>query len=157
MQKIVTSLFFDGRAEEAAEFYTSLIPNSRVTNISYYGEGAPRPKGEVLTVDFELDGQQFIIINGGPGFPHSPAISLLIRCESQAEVDRLWEALSEGGEKSQCGWLTDRYGVSWQVVPTALERLLETDDDAQRDRVMGALLEMTRLDIAALERAYHDG
>jgi len=124
MQKIVTNLWFDGRVEEAVDFYTSLFANSRVKTIQRYGDAGPGRKGDIMTAAFELEGQEFII-NGGPGFPHSPAMSLLINCEDQGEVDEFWERLSEGGEKGECGWLTDRYGVSWQVVPTALERMLQ--------------------------------
>lgn len=157
MQKIVTNLWFDGRVEEALEFYTSIFPNSRVKSISRYGEAGPGQKGEIMVANFELEGQEFTIINGGPGFPHSPAMSLAVNCESQAEVDELWEKLADGGKHDQCGWLTDRFGVSWQIVPTALERLLEDEDEARRERVMTAMLAMTKLDIAALERAYHGG
>jgi predicted 3-demethylubiquinone-9 3-methyltransferase (glyoxalase superfamily) len=156
MQKIVTNLWFDGRVEEALEFYTSIFGDSRVKTITRYGDAGPGPKGEILTATFELEGQEFTIINGGPGFPHSPAMSLLVNCKDQAEVDDLWEKLSAGGEKGQCGWLTDRFGVSWQVFPTALEALLQDEDDARTQRVMEALLSMTKIDMAALERAYAD-
>ena len=156
MQKIVTNLWFDGRVEEAVDFYTSIFDNSRIKAISRYGDAGPGPKGEILTAVFELEGQEFTIINGGPGFPHSPAISLLIHCETQAEVDAFWEKLSEGGEKGQCGWLTDRYGVSWQVVPKALDRMLQDKEKARAQRVMKAMLAMTKIDIAELEKAYHD-
>jgi len=155
MQKIVTNLWFDGRVEEALEFYTAIFANSRVKAITRYGDAGPGPKGEIVTADFELEGQEFTIINGGPGFPHSPAMSLLVNCENQAEVDELWEKLSDGGEKGQCGWLTDRFGVSWQVVPIALIRMLEDEDEVKTQRVTQAMLAMTKLDIAALERAYH--
>ncbi len=154
MQKIVTNLWFDGRVEDAVDFYMSVFANSRLKSILRYGDAGPGPKGEILTATFELEGQEFIIINGGPGFPHSPAMSLLVNCEDQAEVDELWEKLSEGGEKSQCGWLTDRFGVSWQVTPTALHRMLQDKDEAKTQRVTKAMLSMTKLDIAALERAY---
>jgi predicted 3-demethylubiquinone-9 3-methyltransferase (glyoxalase superfamily) len=154
MQKIVTCLWFDGRVEEALDLYTSVFPNSRVTAVSRYGDAGPGPKGEILTATFELEGQEFTIINGGPGFPHSPAISLLVNCESQAEVDALWEKLLDGGKESQCGWLTDRFGVSWQIVPTALGRLLQGEDETRSQRVMKAMLSMVKIDIAALERAY---
>ena len=155
MQKIVTNLWFDGRVEEALEFYTSIFASSKIKAITYYGEAGPGLEGEIVTADFELEGQGFTIINGGPGFPHSPAISLLVNCEDQAEVDELWEKLSDGGEKGQCGWLTDRFGVSWQVVPTALIRMLQDENEAKTQRVTEAMLAMTKLDIAALERAYH--
>lgn len=154
MQKIVTNLWFDGRVEEALEFYTSIFPNSKIHSISHYGDSGPRPKGEILVANFELEGQQFTIINGGPGFPHSPAVSLLVHCEDQAEIDRLWEKLAEGGSHDQCGWLTDRFGISWQIVPVALGRLMGSGDEARTNRVMTALLTMKKLDIAALERAY---
>ncbi len=154
MQKIVANLWFDGRVEEALEFYTSIFGNSRIKTILRYGDAGPGPKGEIVTADFELEGQEFTIINGGPGFPHSPAMSLLVNCEDQAEVDELWEKLSDGGEKGQCGWLTDRFGVPWQVVPTALIRMLQDEDDVKTQRVTEAMLAMTKLDIAALERAY---
>ena len=156
MPKIVTTLWFDGRVQEAVDFYTSIFDNSRIKAISRYGDAGPGPKGEILTADFLLEGQEFTILNGGPGFPHSLAISLLIHCETQAEVDAFWEKLSEGGEKGQCGWLTDRFGVSWQVVPTALDRMLQDADEARTQRVIKAMLTMTKLDIAELERAYND-
>lgn len=155
MQKIVTNLWFDGRVEEALDLYTSLFPNSRVTAISRYGDAGPGPKGEILTASFELAGQAFTIINGGPGFPHTPAMSLLVNCEGQAEVDRLWEKLLEGGEEQMCGWLADRFGVQWQIVPTALEQLMQSGDEAATQRVVKAMLQMRKLDIAELERAYH--
>jgi predicted 3-demethylubiquinone-9 3-methyltransferase (glyoxalase superfamily) len=155
MQKIVTNLWFDGRVEEALEFYTSIFPNSRIKNVSRYGDAGPGQKGDVMVATFELEGQEFTILNGGPGFPLSPAVSLLVNCETQAEVDDLWEKLADGGHHDQCGWLTDRFGVSWQIVPTALGRLMGNADEAQAERVMQALLSMTKLDIAALERAYN--
>jgi predicted 3-demethylubiquinone-9 3-methyltransferase (glyoxalase superfamily) len=157
MQKIVTDLWFDGRVQEAIDFYTSIFDHSRIKSISRYGDAGPGPKGEILTATFELEGQEFTIINGGPGFPHSPAMSLLVNCKDQAEVDRFWEKLSEGGRKGQCGWLTDHYGVSWQVVPTALGKMLQDEDEARAQRVMKAMLAMTKLDIAELEKAYNNG
>ena len=157
MQKIVTTLWFDGGVQEAVDFYTSIFDNSRIKAITRYGDAGPRPKGEILTADLILEGQEFVLLNGGPGFPHSPAISLLIHCETQAEVDTYWEKLSEGGEKGQCGWLTDRYGISWQVVPKALDRMLQDADEARAQRVMKAMLAMTKLDIAELEKAYNNG
>jgi predicted 3-demethylubiquinone-9 3-methyltransferase (glyoxalase superfamily) len=156
MQKIVTNLWFDGKVEEAVEFYTSVFPDSTVKNVARYGDNQPGTKGEIMVATFELASQEFAIINGGPGFPHSPAMSLLVNCEDQAEVDRLWEQLSDGGEKGQCGWLTDRYGLSWQIVPTALGELMQAGDKEQTERVMQAMLSMTRLDIAALQKAYAD-
>ena len=155
MQKIVTNLWFDGRVEEALEFYTSIFPNSQIKNVSRYGDAGPGQKGDIMVATFELEGQEFTIINGGPQFPLSPAVSLLVNCETQAEVDELWEKLADGGHHDQCGWLTDRFGVSWQIVPTALGRLMENADGAQAQRVMQAMLAMTKLDIAALERAYN--
>lgn len=157
MQKIVTNLWFDGHVEEAIEFYTSILPDSHIKSVSRYGEAGQGNKGDIMVADIVLAGQEFTIINGGPGFPHSPAMSLLVNCNDQAEVDELWEKLSEGGEKSQCGWLTDRFGVSWQIVPTVLGRLMSDEDDARVQRVTQAMLSMTKLDIAALEKAYNGG
>jgi predicted 3-demethylubiquinone-9 3-methyltransferase (glyoxalase superfamily) len=155
MQKIVTTLWFDGRVEEALEFYASIFPNSQIKNVSRYGDAGPGQPGDVMIATIELEGQDFTILNGGPGFPLSPAVSLMVNCETQAEVDKLWERLGDGGHHDQCGWLTDRFGVSWQIVPTALGRLMGSADGAQAQRVMQALLSMTKLDIAALERAYN--
>lgn len=154
MQKIVNNLWFDGKVEEAVEFYMSIFAESGIKAMNRCGDAGPGLKGEIVTATFELEGQEFTIINGGPGFPHSPAMSLLINCENQAEVDELWEKLSEGGEKGQCGWLTDRYCVSWQVTPIALYRMLQDEDEAKTERVMKVMLGMSKLDIAALERAY---
>jgi len=156
MQKIVTNLWFDGRVEEAIEFYTSIFAGSRVKTITRYGDAGPGPKGEIMVATIELAGQDFTIINGGPGFPHSPAMSLLVNCEDQDEVDELWEKLSDGGQKGQCGWLTDRFGVSWQVAPVVLEEMLQDEDEVKTQRVMKAMLSMNKLDIKALERAYAD-
>ncbi len=156
MQKITTFLWFDDRAEEATKFYVSLFKNSKITNVSRYPEGSPGPAGKVMTVAFELDGQQFVALNGGPQFPFTEAISLLINCETQQEVDELWEKLSAGGEKSQCGWLKDKYGLSWQVVPTALNRMLADKDPEKAQRVMQAMLQMSKIDVAELERARDD-
>ena len=153
MQKITTFLWFDDRAEEATKFYVSLFKNSKITNVSRYTEGSPGPAGKVMTVAFELDGQQFVALNGGPQFPFTEAISLLINCETQQEVDELWEKLSSGGEKSQCGWLKDKYGLSWQVIPTALNRMLADKDPEKAQRVMQAMLQMSKIDVAELERA----
>jgi predicted 3-demethylubiquinone-9 3-methyltransferase (glyoxalase superfamily) len=158
MQKIVPNLWFDTQAEEAARFYVSLIRNSRIEAITYYGEAGAavsgQPAGSVLTVAFQLDGQDFIALNGGPQFPFTHAISLMVNCETQEEIDRLWEKLSEGGEKEPCGWLKDRYGVSWQVVPTVLDEMLRDAEDARSERVMKAMLLMQKLDIATLKAAY---
>ena len=155
-QRIVTNLWFDTEAEEAADFYTSVFKNSRIVNKSHYGEAGPREAGMVMTVDFELDGQRFTGINGGPDFKFDEAISLLINCEDQDEVDYYWEKLSEGGSEGPCGWLKDRYGLSWQVVPAGMEELFSDPDPERAQRAMKAMLEMRKLDIAAL-RAAADG
>ncbi len=155
MQKIVTNLWFDGRVEEALELYTSLLPDSRVTRTLRYNEAGMGDPSEIMTAEFELAGQAFCIINGGPQFTHSPAMSLCVNCVDQAEVDRLWDGLiSGGGDESRCGWLVDRFGVSWQIVPMRLREMLSSDDGAAVERVTAALLEMNKLDIAALERAF---
>lgn len=157
MQKITTHLWFDNQAEEAARFYVSLFKNSRVLNVSRYGEAGAkmsgRQAGSVMTVTFQLDGQQFIALNGGPLFKFTEAISLLVNCETQAEVDELWEKLSEGGEKGPCGWLKDRYGLSWQIAPAVLGEILQDKDPKKAEKVMAALLQMQKLDIAGLKRA----
>lgn len=154
MQKIVPNLWFDTEAEEAAKFYTSLFPNSSITDISHYGEAGPRPAGTVLTVSFELDGQQFTGINGGPEFKFNEAVSFLVNCETQEEVDDLWDKILEsGGEESQCGWIKDRFGLFWQIIPTALPRLLQDEDSDRANRVMQAMLQMRKIDIATLENA----
>ena len=158
-QKIVTNLWFDTQAEEAAYFYTSIFKNSSVGTILHYGESGPREAGLVLTVDFTLEGQRFTAINGGPHFTFTEAISLLVNCESQDEVDDLWAKLSaDGGEESVCGWLKDKYGLSWQIVPTVLEEMLAREDhnSAKFNSVMNAMLKMKKLDIAELEKAYAD-
>jgi predicted 3-demethylubiquinone-9 3-methyltransferase (glyoxalase superfamily) len=158
MQKITPHLWFDQQAEEAARFYTSLFEDSRMGSVTRYGEAesaiAGRPKGSVMTVTFELHGQQFVALNGGPLFKFSPAISFMVHCKTQEEVDRLWERLSEGGEQEQCGWLKDRYGVSWQIVPTALGEMLQDRDPERSQRVMRAMLQMKKLDVTALKQAY---
>jgi predicted 3-demethylubiquinone-9 3-methyltransferase (glyoxalase superfamily) len=156
MQKVSTCLWFDHQAEEAATFYVSLFPNSGLIDTKYYLDGAPRPPGSVLTVQFTLDGGEYVELNGGPNFKFSPAISLVANCETQEEVDTLWRQLSEGGQEGQCGWLTDKYGVSWQVVPRALHKLLNTADRAASQRAFSAMMKMTKLDIVALQRAYAD-
>jgi predicted 3-demethylubiquinone-9 3-methyltransferase (glyoxalase superfamily) len=153
MQKITPCLWFDTEGEEAAKFYTSIFPNSEITDVSYYGEAGPRPDGTVMTVAFELDGQKFLALNGGPDFPFSEAISFQVSCEGQDEVDRFWGALSEGGEEGPCGWLKDRFGLSWQIVPTALPRLLGDPDREKSQRVMAAMLTMKKIEIDELERA----
>ncbi len=156
MQKIVTFLWFDDKAEEAANFYVSLFKDSKITNISRYGEAGPGPKGRAMTVAFELSGQQFIALNGGPHYAFTPAISLLVNCENQQEVDALWEKLtSDGGQTNRCGWLQDKYGLSWQIIPTALGKLL--GDPEKSKRVMQAMLQMDKIDIARLQQAYEQG
>ncbi len=153
MQKITTFLWYNDKAEEAARFYTSIFKNSKIGAISRYGEAGPGPKGTVMTITFQIEGQEFMALNGGPHFTFTPAISLLVNCESQAEVDDLWEKLSAGGQKSQCGWLTDKYGLSWQIIPTALGKLMSDPDPARSGRVIKAMLQMGKIDIQALERA----
>lgn len=158
MQKIVTNLWFDGRVEEALDLYTSLLPDSRVLGITRYNQAGMGTPGDIMTAHFELAGQPFTIINGGPHFQHSPAMSLCVSCVDQDEVDRLWEGLTSGGGKeSRCGWLVDRYGVSWQIVPARLGEMLDSDDPAAAERVTAALMEMIKLDIAELERAFRGG
>src|SRR3954447_8629703 len=153
MSKLTACLWFDTQGEEAARFYTSLIPNSRITGISHYGEAGPRPAGSVMTVQFELDGQPFVALNGGPNYTFTEAISYQVSCESQEEVDHYWTALSEGGEEGPCGWLKDRFGLSWQIVPTALPRLLQDPDAEKAQRVMAAMLKMRKIEIGELEQA----
>lgn len=154
MQKIVTFLWFDNQAEEAANFYTSLFKNSKILGVARYGEGGPGPKDSVMTVTFELEGQQFIALNGGPHFTFTPAISLVVNCETQKEIDQLWEKLLAGGKPDRCGWLKDKYGLSWQIVPTALGKMLSDHNSKKTSRMMQALLQMDKLDIAKLEAAY---
>ena len=157
MQKITPFLWFDNNAEEAMDFYTSVFKNSRITNVARYGEAGPRPAGTVMTVAFELDGQEFAALNGGPEYTFNEAVSFLIDCADQAEVDYYWARLTEGGgQPGPCGWLKDRYGLSWQVVPTELERLLNDPDQGRAQRAMAAMLKMGKLDVAAL-RAAADG
>lgn len=155
MPKITTFLWFNDQAEAAARFYTSVFKkHSKVGEIMYWGNTGPGPKGSVLTVEFELDGQEFVAMNGGPAVTFNDAISLQIECNDQEEVDYYWERLSEGGQKSVCGWLRDRYGLSWQVTPKILPKMLKDRDQARADRVMTAMMGMAKLDIAGLERAY---
>jgi predicted 3-demethylubiquinone-9 3-methyltransferase (glyoxalase superfamily) len=153
MQGITPCLWFDTEGEEAAKLYTSVFPNSRIVSVAHYGDAGPRAAGMVMTVEFELDGQKFTALNGGPDFTFSEAISFQVMCETQDEVDHYWSALSEGGEEGPCGWLRDRFGVSWQIVPTALPRLIGNGDSPESQRVMEAMLKMKKLDIAELERA----
>jgi predicted 3-demethylubiquinone-9 3-methyltransferase (glyoxalase superfamily) len=156
MPKITPFLWFDTQAEEAVQFYTAIFKNSKVGKVARYGDAGPGPKGSVMTASFELDGQPFIALNGGPLFKFTEAISFVVDCADQAEVDAFWEKLSAGGEKSRCGWLKDRFGVSWQIVPTVLGELMSDPDPAKSRRVMQAMLQMAKLDIAAL-RAAHAG
>jgi predicted 3-demethylubiquinone-9 3-methyltransferase (glyoxalase superfamily) len=158
MQKITPFLWFDDKAEEAANFYVSIFKNSKIGSVTRYGdEGAEvsgRPKGSVMTVAFEIDGQQFTALNGGPHFKFTEAISFVVNCTMQGEVDELWEKLSEGGQKGQCGWLKDKYGLSWQVVPTVLIKLLQDKDAKKSKHVMKAMLQMHKIDIQRLQQAY---
>jgi predicted 3-demethylubiquinone-9 3-methyltransferase (glyoxalase superfamily) len=155
MQKITPCLWFDTEGEEAARFYTSVFPNSRIVEIARYGSAGPRPEGTVMTVSFELDGQSFVALNGGPEFTFSEAISFQVDCKTQEEVDFFWSKLSEGGEEGPCGWLKDRYGVSWQIVPTALIELLSDPDPDKSQAAMKAVLDMRKIDIDAVRRAAH--
>jgi predicted 3-demethylubiquinone-9 3-methyltransferase (glyoxalase superfamily) len=158
IQKITPFLWFDDNAEEAAKFYTSIFKNSKIIDIAYYGESAAeasgRPKGTLMTVTFELEGQRFMALNGGPIFKFSPAISFLVSCETQKEVDDLWEKLSEGGEVEQCGWLKDKFGVSWQIVPSVLGEMMQDKDAEKSEKVMKALIQMKKIDIQSLQKAY---
>ena len=153
MQKITPCLWFDTEGEEAAQFYTSIFPNSRIVEVTRYGSAGPRAEGTVMTVSFELDGQRFIALNGGPDFQFNEAISLEVDCESQDEVDSYWNALAEGGEEGPCGWLKDKYGVSWQIVPKVLTELISDPDQEKAQRVMAAMLQMKKIEIAELEKA----
>jgi predicted 3-demethylubiquinone-9 3-methyltransferase (glyoxalase superfamily) len=155
--EITPWLWFDTEAEEAAEFYVSVFPSSRILDVSRYGTAGPRPEGMVMTVSFELDGQQFSALNGGPEFTFSEAVSFLVDCEDQDEVDHYWNALSEGGEEGPCGWLEDKFGLSWQIVPKALPRLLGDPDREKAQRVMEAMLKMGKIEVAELERAAAGG
>ena len=154
MQKITPFLWFDNEAEEAARFYCSIFKNSTVGTIARYGDAGPGPKGSVMTVAFELDGQQFTALNGGPHFKFTEAVSFVVNCKDQAEVDELWDKLSQGGEKSRCGWLKDKYGLSWQVVPIALMELINDPDPEKSKRVVEAMLQMTKIDVAKLKAAH---
>jgi predicted 3-demethylubiquinone-9 3-methyltransferase (glyoxalase superfamily) len=154
MQKITPFLWFDGKAEEAMNFYVSVFKNSKVVRVSRYGDAGPGPKGTVMSATFQLDGQDFFALNGGPQFTFTPAISFFVNCETQQEVDQLWDKLSDGGKKERCGWLKDKYGLSWQVVPSILGRLLGDTDAAKSKRVMQAMLQTDKLDIKGLQDAY---
>jgi predicted 3-demethylubiquinone-9 3-methyltransferase (glyoxalase superfamily) len=153
-QKITTYLWFDNQAEEAANHYIKIFENSKILNTARYGEAGPGPKGGVMTVTFQLEGQEFIALNGGPHFKFTEAISLLVSCETQKEVDELWSKLSAGGAEGQCGWLKDKYGLSWQIIPTALFKLLQDPAPEKAKRVMDAMLQMKKIDVARLEQAY---
>jgi predicted 3-demethylubiquinone-9 3-methyltransferase (glyoxalase superfamily) len=153
MQKITTFLWFNDQAEEAANFYVSLFQNSKIDSISRYGDAGPGPKGSVMTVNFQLEGQKFIALNGGPHFSFTPAISLFVNCESQEEVDGLWDQLSAGGKKDRCGWLQDKYGLSWQIIPAALMQLMSDPDKQKAGRVMKAMLGMDKINIEKLKQA----
>lgn len=153
MQKITPFLWFDGNAEEAIDFYTSVFPDSKIGQVSRYGEDGPGPAETVMVGTFELFGQEFMVLNGGPHFKFTEAISFMVHCETQEEVDRYWNALTEGGSESQCGWLKDKFGLSWQIIPTVLGKLLGGPDPEKAQRVMKAMMGMVKLDIAALEAA----
>jgi predicted 3-demethylubiquinone-9 3-methyltransferase (glyoxalase superfamily) len=154
MKKITPFLWFNGKAEEAMNFYVSVFKNSKVLGVTRYGEAGPGPKGAVMTANFELNGQEFVALNGGPQFTFSPAISFVAHCESQQEVDELWGKLSEGGREDQCGWVTDKYGLTWQVIPVALIQMLSDKDARKSKSVMQAMLQMKKIDIPTLKRAY---
>ena len=154
MQKITPFLWFDGQAEEAMNFYTSIFKNFKIVSVMHYGEAGPGAKGTVMSATFEIQGQEFIALNGGPHFKFSPAISFFVNCETQQEVDELWEKLSEGGKTNRCGWLDDKFGVSWQIVPTALGVMLQDKDAEKSKKVMAAMLQMDKLDIETLRRSY---
>jgi predicted 3-demethylubiquinone-9 3-methyltransferase (glyoxalase superfamily) len=157
MQRIGPCLWFDGQAEEAMNFYTSIFRNSKVGSVTRYGEAGPGANGSVMTATFEIEGQEFVALNGGPAFKFSPAISFVVRCKTQEEVDEFWGKLLQGGAPQQCGWLTDKFGVSWQIVPTILPEMLQDKDAKKTRRVMEAMLKMVKLDIKALKQAYEQG
>ncbi len=157
MSTIAPCLWFDGNAEEAMNFYVSVFRNSTIGSVSRYGEAGRGRKGTVMSATFQLDGQDFMALNGGPHFTFTPAISFFVNCETQQEVDELWEKLSSGGEKGQCGWLKDRYGLSWQIIPSAMGKLLQDKDPRKASRVMNAMMQMTKIDISRLKQAYDHG
>jgi predicted 3-demethylubiquinone-9 3-methyltransferase (glyoxalase superfamily) len=157
MQKITPSLWFDLEAEEAANYYTSIFKDSRILNVAYYGEAGPRPAGTVLTVSFELQGQEFTAINGGPQFKFDEAVSFQVACADQDEVDYFWDSLSEGGEEGQCGWLKDKYGLSWQIVPDILEQMMTDPDQGRAQRAFQAVMGMKKLDVAEILKAADAG
>ncbi|WP_144145485.1 VOC family protein [Paraburkholderia sp. BCC1884] len=154
MQKIAPCLWFDGNAEEAARFYTAIFSNARIVTTMHYSDAGPGPKGNVLAITFEIEGQEFMALNGGPQFPFTPAISLFVHCQSQEEIDSFWAKLGDGGAPWQCGWIRDRFGVSWQIVPDVLPEMLRDPDAAKASRVMKAMMQMGKLDVAQLEAAY---
>jgi len=157
MPKITPFLWYDGQAEEAVNFYVSIFKNSKIVSMARYGDAGPGPKGSVMTAAFQLEGQDFVALNGGPQFKFTPAISFVVNCETQPEVDDLWEKLSAGGRKDRCGWLQDKYGVSWQIVPVILSKLLQDKDAKKSKSVMQAMLQMDKLDIGRLQEAYDKG
>lgn len=154
MQKITPYLWFDDQAEEAAQFYTSVFKNSKITVISRYGDNGQKPQGSVMTVSFQLEGQEFVALNGGPHFTFSPAISFYVNCETQEEVDELWDKLLAGGEEEQCGWLRDKFGVSWQIIPNRLIDMLTSSDAEKAQRAMDAMLQMVKIDLSKIKQAY---
>ena len=154
MQKITPFLWFDGEAEEAANFYVSVFKHSKVLNIARFGDAGPGPKGSVMLVSFEIEGQKFSALNGGPQYTFTPAISFFVDCETQAEVDELWTKLTAGGKEVQCGWLTDKYGVSWQIIPRALMEMMQDKDPVRSQRVFRAMMQMVKIDVEVLKRAY---
>ena len=154
MQKITPFLWFDTQAEEAANFYVSVFKNSRVNTVARYGDTGPGPKGSVMTVEFELDGERFVGLNGGPNFKFTEAVSFVVNCKDQEEVDHFWEKLTAGGKEVQCGWLKDKYGLSWQIVPTVAIEYLKDEDPEKSQRVMAAIMKMVKIDIATLKQAY---
>ncbi|HEV2699382.1 MAG TPA: VOC family protein [Terriglobales bacterium] len=156
MQKIVTFLWFDDKAEDAANFYVSLFRNSKIGSLHRYGKAGPGPEGSVMMVNFELEGQYFMALNGGPTFKFTPAISLFVNCDSQQEVDALWDMLSAGGRKDRCGWLQDKFGLSWQIIPKALGQLMSDPDPQKSSRVMKAMLQMDKIDVNKLKEAYEN-
>lgn len=154
MQKICPFLWFDGKAEEAARFYTSIFPGGKIVDIMYYSDAGPQPKGTVLTITFELFGQTFVAMNGGPHYSFTPAVSYMVSCDTQEEIDRYWERLAEGGKPIQCGWITDKFGFTWQITPSILLPMMQDKDSARAARVAQAMFPMVKLDIATLKRAY---
>ncbi len=156
LSKITPCLWFDDQGEEAATFYTGIFENSRILKVTHYGSAGPRPEGMVMTVEFELDGLEFVALNGGPEFTFDEAISFQVHCGSQEEVDRFWTSLSDGGQEGPCGWVKDRFGVSWQIVPTVMNELISDPDPDRAQRAMKAMLGMTKLDVAELQRAADD-